>query len=244
MILTMKHLFFDLCVKDKACLDACWDAGYNVVAQETEKSLGQALNMPEQVGQQSVSADVLSVINISPTNTRTKRCSVLNRLTVVLDSLKNLDALKVKLGRLRQYDILAVTPTDAHTFQYACEKLDIDLISIDTSVELSFQLKSNFVQTAIRRGILFELQYSTSFLNCSSKKVFLSAVMAVVRVTRGGSGIIFSSGCISPFDIRKPDDVNNLGNLCGIKNEDSKLALLTSNPLLVVARGVQRRLHI
>ena len=240
----MQHVFYDLCVKNKTCFDACWEAGYNVVAEDTEKSLSQALNLPEKVGQQRMSADSISVRMQLPKTCVEKIRTVLSRLTVVLDSAKNLDALKVKLGRLRQYDLLAVVPTDAHTFQYACEKLDVDLISIDTSVELNFQLKSNFVQTAIRRGVLFELQYSSTFLNCSSKKVFLSTAMAVVRVTRGGSHIVFSSGCTNPFDIRRPHDVKNLGNLCGIRNEVAKLALMSSNPVLVVARGGQRRVRL
>lgn len=240
----MDHCFYDLCVKDKACIDACWEAQYDVVAEETQRSVSQVLNLPEQVGQNCISGEAIRVSQSVRAESRGKNRAVLKRLTVELDSLKNLDALKVKLTRLHQYDILAVIPTDEHTFQYACEKLDIDIIAIDASTVQHFQLKNNSVQAAIGRGVVFELQYNCSLLSSSSKKIFLATAMKVVRVTRGGSNVMFSSGGKDPFDIRRPFDVENLGLLCGINKEEFRRALLTSNPNKAIARGIKRRIQL
>lgn len=47
-------------------------------------------------------------------------------------------------------------------FTAACQQLDIDIISLDMSVRLPFYFKAANISSAIARGIVFELTYSTA----------------------------------------------------------------------------------
>jgi len=60
------------------------------------------------------------------------------------------------------YDILAVQPTNEKTFQAACGTFEVDIISLDLSARLPFNLKLPTVGLAVDRGIYFELCYGAA----------------------------------------------------------------------------------
>ena len=55
-----------------------------------------------------------------------------------------------------------MTPTTEKLFAQCCEKLDIDIISLDLSKRLPFFIKPKQVNVAMDRGIYFEIGYSAS----------------------------------------------------------------------------------
>ncbi|KAJ1533857.1 hypothetical protein HK096_004672, partial [Nowakowskiella sp. JEL0078] len=77
------------------------------------------------------------------------------RITVLLEDSDNsnfsLDAAQ------KNYDIIALRPTSEKTFQAACSRADVDIISLDFSTRLPFYLRHQTLGLAIQRGVFFEI---------------------------------------------------------------------------------------
>jgi hypothetical protein len=65
------------------------------------------------------------------------------------------------------YDLVAVRPTSERTFNFACQQLEVDIISLDLSRKLPFHIKRAPVTLAISRGLFFEMCYSPSIRGAS-----------------------------------------------------------------------------
>lgn len=123
------------------------------------------------------------------------------------------------------YDIIALTPTTPGTLSVAClthsqpSALTAHVISLPLTLpRLPFHLKHTLIRTAIKNGVVFELNYSGAFgsdpdgletVSTAIKRNWWAAAREVVRVTKG-KGLIVSGGVTNEPDVRAPRDITNL----------------------------------
>ncbi|MFQ6638818.1 hypothetical protein Gotur_015198 [Gossypium turneri] len=86
---------------------------------------------------------------------------------------------------LKTYDIVAVRPLNQNAFDQACEKAEVDIISIDFSDKLPFRLKLPMVKAAIKRGIYFEITYSDLIVDVHQRRQIISNAKHTAPVAAG-----------------------------------------------------------
>ncbi|KAK7203073.1 RNase P subunit p30-domain-containing protein [Myxozyma melibiosi] len=147
----------------------------------------------------------------------------LSRVTLLLDDAAQAQSLP---SLTKEFDILAVRPTNEKLLLAACTNLDIDLISVDLSSRLPFYLKHRALGVAVARGIKIEICYSpaTRQNDHYARRNLISNAAALFRATRG-KGIVISSAAQQALECRGPYDVANLATLWGFTQEKGKLAV-------------------
>ncbi|KAA8911124.1 RNase P subunit p30-domain-containing protein [Sphaerosporella brunnea] len=163
---------------------------------------------------------------------------VLTRCTLVLDNPSQNHRLAA-LSSL--YSILALRPTSEKLLLQACTSLDCDLISLDFSQRLPFQLKFKTVGAALLRGLSFEICYSAAVTDLQARRNLIQNAASLVRATRGGRGIIVSSEARQALALRAPNDVSNLAVLWGLSPDKAKDAV--SGRCRVLVRQAEMRRH-
>jgi len=163
----------------------------------------------------------------------------LRRLTVLLEDTTHVHTLSASNPALKQYDVVAVQPTDERTFQQACTGLDVDVISIDFTQRLSYHLKLQHVQQAVERGVYFEICYSPMIKDASCRRNLISNGMSLLRACKR-SNVFMSSAASRAFDMRGPYDVMNLGCLFGLHPSAAR-AVVGHNPAAVLSCGFANR---
>ncbi|KAG8494983.1 hypothetical protein CXB51_012735 [Gossypium anomalum] len=151
------------------------------------------------------------------------------RLTVCIDTASQSQALNSGNPILKTYDIVAVRPLNQNAFDHACEKAEMDIISIDFSDKLPFRLKLPMVKAAITRGIYFEITYSDLIVDVHQRRQIISNAKVrnpelLLDWTRG-KNVILSSAAPSVCEVRGPNDVANLASLLGLSMERAKAAI-------------------
>lgn len=138
-----------------------------------------------------------------------------------------------------EYDIVVVQPLTDRAFSFACNSMDVDLISVDCSSRLNFRFKTDAVRNALKRGLHFEILYGPMIMARGSRKQFVSNVQALSRECRG-HGIVISSGATSSMELRGPLDVINLGTFWGMTEHQARCAI-SVNPASVVQSAFKRK---
>ncbi|TYI80697.1 hypothetical protein E1A91_D05G106000v1 [Gossypium mustelinum] len=146
------------------------------------------------------------------------------RLTVCIDTASQSQALNSGNPILKTYDIVAVRPLNQNAFDHACEKAEVDIISIDFSDKLPFRLKLPMVKAAIKRGIYFEITYSDLIVDVHQRRQIISNAKLLLDWTRG-KNVMLSSAAPSVCEVRGPNDVANLASLLGLSTERAKAAI-------------------
>jgi len=95
------------------------------------------------------------------------------------------------------------------------------------------------VGAALLRGISFEICYSASIADVTARRNLIQNAAALIRVTRGGRGIILSSEAREVLGLRAPNDVINLAVLWGLSSEKARDAV--SGRCRVVVRQAEMR---
>ncbi|XP_060078556.1 ribonuclease P protein subunit p30-like [Ylistrum balloti] len=131
---------------------------------------------------------------------------------------------KLAQENVQRFDLVAVQPTSEKTFHLACLTLDIDIIIIDVTQKLPYFIKRPSVNTAIERGIHFEINYSPAVMDTSARVHMISNIQSLVSVCKG-KNLILSSGCEQASSIRGPYDVANLSMLFGMTQAQGKAAV-------------------
>ena len=89
---------------------------------------------------------------------------------------------------LRSYDIFAVRPTSEKAFQAACLTLEgVDIISLDLSTRLPFQLKRPYIFGALARGVSFEISYGSALRGvfvCAMRRIFFGMGLVAHLLTK------------------------------------------------------------
>lgn len=171
--------------------------------------------------------------------------TVYSRLDIVLD-LPAQTAAASSTPAMQSYDILAVQPTTEKTFQIACQQLEVDIIVLDLTQRLPFYLKHPSINSAISRGIVFEITYSPALRDVTTRRNMMSNAMSLVKVTKG-KNIIVSSQLLSLLELRGTFDIMNMYFSINLRltlfSMDSKMArdALTTNCLLCINHAVTRK---
>ncbi|CAH0480276.1 unnamed protein product [Peronospora belbahrii] len=148
------------------------------------------------------------------------------RITLKLEEVVNAQRL-IALDLVKGYDIIAAEGATPKVFQYLCEQADIDLITFDATNRLPFLIKRPWITAAIKRGIYFEITYTSCLGDTAGRRYFFSNSSNLVRLT-GGKNLVFSSGATRNILLRSPYDVTNIGLLCGLKYGQAIDAISTS----------------
>ena len=130
--------------------------------------------------------------------------------------------------------MIAVQPESGAVFDYLCDKADVDLIVVDATKRLPFVFRKHTVMKAIERGIQFELSYANAFSDTSSRRHFLSNLIALARAT-GGRHLILSSGTPHSIFLRSPYAVIHMARLAGL-SQIQATATISSNPQRLIQR--------
>lgn len=120
---------------------------------------------------------------------------------------------------LKSYDLIAICPMTASTFQHACltysvasaTTAHIICLDLQANQRLPFFLKPSLVRTAIKNGAVFEIRYCTLMKRGNGERARRNWWINAKEVVRasGGKGLIFTGGG-SESQVRGPKDVINL----------------------------------
>ncbi|XP_033757454.1 ribonuclease P protein subunit p30-like [Pecten maximus] len=165
---------------------------------------------------------ILSEDDLKDINWTRKAPRQLSRISTVINDASQTH--KLAQVDIQRFDLVAVQPTSEKTFHLACMTLDIDIIIIDVTQKLPYFIKRPSVNTAIERGVHFEIQYSPAVIDTSARVDMIHNTQSLVSVCKG-KNVIFSSGCEQASSIRGPYDVANLAMLFGMTQAQGKAAV-------------------
>ena len=81
----------------------------------------------------------------------------------------------------------------------------VDIITFDYNERL-FKIKHNLLAEASKRGIFFELNYSDAIENPDNRRMVISNLLGLIRLSRG-TGLILNSGASRSIFHRSPSDL-------------------------------------
>lgn len=103
-------------------------------------------------------------------------------------------------------------------FEQVCVKTDCDIVSVDCSTRSPFYFQKSHIKQALKRGAVIELTYGQGMLEQNSRKHFLSNSFELVKLTKGGRGLIMSSETNRRIFMRSPLDVAQIAKVCGMND--------------------------
>ncbi|KAJ8328053.1 RNA-binding RNA processing protein rpp1 [Batrachochytrium dendrobatidis] len=174
-----------------------------------------------------------------PHSIASKTFDIFTRLSISLDNPSHNYSITHGNNILKSYDIISVQPTSEKLFQSACQNLDVDIISLDMGTRLPFFLRHPTVNSAIQRGIMFEICYSQGIRDQTARANLIANAAALVRITKG-KHVILSSEARHAFELRAPADVINLASLFSLNPVNAKTAL-TVNVRSVLVHAATRK---
>ncbi|KAF9598462.1 hypothetical protein IFM89_027895 [Coptis chinensis] len=92
------------------------------------------------------------------------------RLTINVDSLIQCSSLNSSNPVLKTYDLVAARPLNQPTFDHVCKYAEVDIIAMDFSQWVPFRIKYPILQAVIKRGIYFEITYSSLLSDVQARK--------------------------------------------------------------------------
>lgn len=179
-------------------------------------------------------------IDLSPY--KAQNVKILNRITIKLNSITDIDSLKSKKTNYEQADLVAVEFSDIETFEVFVKKYNdyIDnLIYINIG---SFAVSSTFLKLLKNKNWFIELDYS-KLLNETKKKQALVSFYKLLDSHY--DKLLLSSDANSVFDRRSEWEIKEIihGLMERSDNYSAKLAkeLLSTNPLALLKRCLLRK---
>ncbi|KAK3206147.1 hypothetical protein Dsin_020193 [Dipteronia sinensis] len=176
--------------------------------------------------------DLLGVPHASPFRQYT-------RLTVCADTVAQCQVLNAGNPVLKTYDLIAVKPLNQSAFDHACEKAEVNIISINFAEKVPFRLKMPMIKAAIERGVCFEITYSDLIIDLQARRQMICNAKLLVDWTRG-KNLILSSAAPSVNELRGPYDVANLSSLLGLSMERAKAAV-SKNCRNLIANSLRKK---
>ncbi|KAG7671205.1 hypothetical protein Ndes2526B_g02328 [Nannochloris sp. 'desiccata'] len=176
---------------------------------------------------------------ISSTKVHSSKLLQLTRLNIPIEDTNIAQEAMNSATILNSYDILAVQPLSERAFAFACNSLDIDIISLDLSKRLSYKFKPDLIKAALQRGVYFEILYAPLLREPGSRRQMFANAQSLARETRG-RGIIISSGARTAIELRGPYDVVNLATFLGL-SEAQAHAGVGKNAAAVVEHAKSRK---
>ncbi|KAI1722252.1 RNase P subunit p30 domain-containing protein [Ditylenchus destructor] len=159
-----------------------------------------------------------SKLDLSTLQQAGKKFRQFSRLTVQLTDATSVHKL-MHHPKLKLYDVVAVRFEDEQILMTLMRKGEfIDLISIDADIpgKMAWFYKPKVVQACIDAGISLELIYSKALFSSENRRQFFANARTLIEITRGGRGVVLSSGAEEVIALRAPYDTANLCTLFGL----------------------------
>ena len=164
----------------------------------------------------------------------------LSRITLTIDELNDAHILTTTNETLLKFDIVAVSPGTIEVFTYLCKTAEIDIITLDFTHKLPFQINKKLIDEAVLRDIHFEIIYSPILISSSQVRREIFANTRVFIQYLNGKVIIVTSGSESLSSLRCPLDVCGIAEALQITKENA-IKTITENPALVIKHSQSRR---
>jgi len=133
----------------------------------------------------------------------------LSRATYIVNEMAGIANLREPGDVLTTYDIVAIRTNNEKVLHSLCmEAAACDIITFDLNEKL-LKIKHNVMAEAAGRGLLFEMQFGEALRNDKSRRMILSNMASLVRLSRG-KHLILSSGSRGPLQQRSPADLYSL----------------------------------
>ncbi|KAH3676314.1 hypothetical protein WICMUC_002110 [Wickerhamomyces mucosus] len=128
------------------------------------------------------------------------------------------------------FNIISILPKTEKALILACGNLDIDIITFDYNFKIPFFLKHKTIGGGIKKGIKFEICYSSLLsLNSIEKQCFINNFLQLVRSSRN-QNLIVSSNSENCLKLRNFNNILNFLKNLGFK--DSKILTNVEKVLL------------
>mmetsp|Transcript_61 Transcript_61/g.142 ORF Transcript_61/g.142 Transcript_61/m.142 type:complete len:288 (-) Transcript_61:84-947(-) len=123
------------------------------------------------------------------------------------------------------FDLVSCAPETEDQLRKVCAAVDCDIVSIDLAQPLPFRIQPAHVQSALKRGLVFEIVYSKLLRDSdATRRNVFSNARALCRLTRG-KGIVIGSGAATKLDLRAPSDVASIATFFDLKGPLARAAL-------------------
>lgn len=165
----------------------------------------------------------------------------LSRITITVDDTTHAQVITSGNEILRNFDIVAVCPGTSQVLSFLCKNADVDIITLDFTHKLNFQLNKKLLDIAVKRGVYFEILYSPLLTSPATRRQILSNCRILIKYLHG-KHIILSSGAETMEQLRGPMDVVNMGELLGLTREQARKAI-SESCLSVLRHALSRRLQ-
>ena len=229
------------------------DLGWSCVAETTHYK-GESLKRPSAAARvedrgnasnsaRSVSSEGSDLGYFEPGGSGMKentRLLKLSRVNLIAAQIEDNTSLVSKCRRV--YDLISCAPASEESFKKICTLVDCDIVSLDLSQPLPFRLHPGHVQTALKRGLVFEILYSKLLLDETTRMNVFSGAKSLCRSTRG-RGIIISSGTRKLMDLRSPSDIINIAALFDLKGSQAKDSVCDTCRKLIHRVVISKQFH-
>lgn len=162
-----------------------------------------------------------------------------SRITLTIDDVNEVQAVNSSNIALQPFNIVAVCPGNQKVFTYCCQQGDIDVISFNFNQRIPYSINKKLLDTAVSRGIYFEVTYSSFLTSSNTRKEMLSSSQVILQYLHGRN-VVLTSGADSFSQLRGPHDVSNLANTFGISRENS-LKVISNNCVRLIAHAAMRK---
>lgn len=153
--------------------------------------------------------ELLKKAGIVASAEQTNNFLILSRITLTINDSGALAHVKDVNEVLGSYDIVAVRTTNEKVFHSLCQEASIvDIVCFDLTDKM-FKLKHNLLYEGGAKGLFFELQYADALKNEKVRRMVLSNMANISRISRG-KYLLFSSGAKSSLQQRSPADLHSL----------------------------------
>lgn len=129
---------------------------------------------------------------------------------------------------LKNYDIIAVEPSNDKTLLQCVQSNEIDIITFDLCQKILYPIKVPVSKQALDRNIYFELSLKECLKDNVTRRNMISNAKKIIDSTRG-KNIVITSGASDKYMLRGPQDLIHLGKLFGITSSNCKKAVTTSS---------------
>ena len=151
--------------------------------------------------------------------------TVLTRLTIIIsnnDFLIHFNKSEV----VQQYDLLAVIPRTTQTLLSLLKSsFRWDILSLTPELIIGgVRWSRKLYLECVEKNVHFELTYGPIILNTEDRRRIIS-LAHIYHAVGKSKNIFFSSGAVSPIELRSPGDVANLAFIFGMNENQGKEAV-------------------
>lgn len=164
---------------------------------------------------------------------------LLNRATFEFKDKKDVHTLN-SIQDLTHVDLVAISVKNESIFEYVCNEVNCEIISISCLEKINFYSKKKQILHAIDRGVFFEFNFSELINSETTRSIFIYNFTLLCEITKG-KHIIVSSGSNSFLSQRSPYDVIVMIETLFNVSSTMAASFVISNPKKAVEKGVQRK---